>query len=191
LKRHLREVVTHPDFIVRATSDIGEVMHTAGALRDTTWITPEMERAYIRLGRHGYALAYEVRRAGTLIGGLYGVRVGGLFAAESMFHRETDASKVALVSAVTHQFAHGATLFDVQFLTPHLESMGAFEISRSAYLGLLRKAVASEERSGGLQVRELQVPELPVHEPQVPEQGPEAPAETNILPWVAGRLNLL
>jgi leucyl/phenylalanyl-tRNA--protein transferase len=74
---------------------------------------------------------------------LYGVQRGALFAAESMFHRERDASKVALASAIERLFAEGITLFDVQFLTPHLESLGAYEISRAEYLQRAAQAVSS------------------------------------------------
>ena len=82
----------------------------------------------------------EATRESTLVGGLYGVRCGALFAAESMFHRERDASKVALASAIEQLFASGITLFDVQFLTPHLESLGAYEIPRARYLELCAAA---------------------------------------------------
>jgi leucyl/phenylalanyl-tRNA---protein transferase len=161
---------------VGVTSEIGEVMQKCGSLRESSWITPEMEQAYVRLGHEGYALAYEVRRSGALVGGLYGVRVGELFAAESMFHIETDGSKVALVCAVTHQFSTGAALFDVQFVTPHLASMGAYEVPRATYLRLLRNATEREAPAQGRLVRVL---------------GSEAAAPADILPWVAERLNLM
>jgi leucyl/phenylalanyl-tRNA--protein transferase len=76
-----------------------------------------------------------------LVGGLYGVQRGALFAAESMFHRERDASKVALASGIERLFGEGMQLFDVQFLTPHLESLGAYEITRAEYLARAAQAV--------------------------------------------------
>ncbi len=112
-----------------------EVMLACGSERgEGTWILPEMVAAYDALHRSGDAHSFEVWREERLVGGLYGVQRGGLFAAESMFHRETDASKVALVVAVRSCFRAGVELFDVQFLTEHLATMGATEISRSDYL---------------------------------------------------------
>ena len=90
----------------------------------------------------GHAHSVEVWQAERLVGGLYGVQRGALFAAESMFHRERDASKVALITAVKTLFAAGIELFDVQFLTPHLQSLGAYEIPRVRYLELVASAVA-------------------------------------------------
>jgi leucyl/phenylalanyl-tRNA---protein transferase len=183
LSRHLRALVRDPSVSVRVTHQIGEVMHAAGAVRESTWITPGMERAYALLGRQKSALAYEVRRDGTLVGGLYGVKLGGLYAAESMFHVETDASKVALVAAVLHQFTHGTELFDVQFLTPHLASMGAYELPRSAYLHLLSNLAGNRSTSA---------PEEEAKTARPSDASPqEANEEANILPWVVDRLNLL
>jgi leucyl/phenylalanyl-tRNA--protein transferase len=108
--------------------------------REGTWIIPEMLHAYTRLHTSGHAHSIEVWRDDTLIGGLYGVQRGGAFMAESMFHRETDASKVALVWAIQDLWESGVRLFDVQFLTPHLKSMGAYEISRDEYLARLAAA---------------------------------------------------
>lgn len=102
-----------------------------------TWILPEMIDAYSELHRLGHAHSVEVWASGELVGGIYGVQRGALFAAESMFHRQTDASKIALVSMVKSYFRAGVDLFEVQFLTPHLEAMGAAEISRHEYLGAL------------------------------------------------------
>jgi leucyl/phenylalanyl-tRNA--protein transferase len=101
---------------------------------DGTWIIPDMLAAYVELHRRGHALSFEAWSGERLVGGLYGVQRGALFAAESMFHRETNASKVVLVSAVRTLFAAGIELFDVQFLTPHLESLGAYELHRTEYL---------------------------------------------------------
>ncbi|CAN5214631.1 leucyl/phenylalanyl-tRNA--protein transferase [soil metagenome] len=110
--------------------------------RDGTWITSEVCRAYIRLHRLGWAHSVEAwDDEGRLAGGLYGVAIGGLFAGESMFHHQRDASKVALVGLVERLHAGGAGLLDVQWTTPHLASLGAVEVSRTEYLGLLTEAL--------------------------------------------------
>jgi leucyl/phenylalanyl-tRNA--protein transferase len=99
-----------------------------------TWIIPEMLEAYEALHRLGHAHSLEVWCDGELVGGTYGVQVGALFAAESMFHRRTDMSKVALVALVRSLFAAGIELLDVQFATAHLTSLGAFSVPRAEYL---------------------------------------------------------
>lgn len=109
---------------------------------DGRWILPEMTEAYARLQHRGAAHSLEVWDGAALVGGLYGVRIGALFAAESMFHRVTDASKVALATAVPALFAAGIEMFDVQYLTDHLESMGAYEITRDEYLTRAARAAA-------------------------------------------------
>lgn len=108
-----------------------------------TWILPEMVEAYGCLHRQGHAHSFEVWLGEELVGGLYGVQVAGLFAAESMFHRSTNASKVALAYAVGSLFAAGITLFDVQFSTPHLASLGVRVLSRTDYLDRLELARAA------------------------------------------------
>jgi leucyl/phenylalanyl-tRNA--protein transferase len=116
----------------------------ADPTREPAWITPEVRAAYGELHRTGWAHSVEVRRDGELVGGLYGVAVGGMFGGESMFHRVPDASKVALVALVAHLRANGAVLLDVQWVTPHLASLGAVDISRREYLDLLADAVGRE-----------------------------------------------
>lgn len=112
------------------------------AARESTWITEGMARCYGALHAQGRAHSFEAWREGRLAGGLYGVRVGPVFCAESMFHAERDASKVALVEAVRTLAAEGVTVIDVQFLTPHLASLGAREIPRRDFLALLPRALA-------------------------------------------------
>jgi leucyl/phenylalanyl-tRNA--protein transferase len=106
-----------------------------------TWLIPAMIRAYQRLHELGYAHTVEVWQEDLLAGGLYGVALGGLFAAESMFHRIRDASKVALVHLVEHLRGRGYRLLDIQQLTPHTAQFGAIEISRWEYLGRLAEAL--------------------------------------------------
>lgn len=112
------------------------------AAREETWITPDIREAYVRLHALGWAHSFEVWGPdGTLAGGLYGVAVGGLFAAESMFHATRDASKVAVVALVEHARRVGVTLLDVQVLSPHLASLGARAIPRAEYLARLPAAL--------------------------------------------------
>jgi leucyl/phenylalanyl-tRNA---protein transferase len=108
---------------------------------DDTWITPAIRGAYGHLHRLGWAHSIEVWADGTLAGGLYGVAIGALFAAESMFHRVSDASKVALIALGQHARAVGVRVVDVQMPTPHLTSMGAVTISREQYLREIAVAV--------------------------------------------------
>ncbi len=111
------------------------------------WITPAVIDAYVALHRLGWAHSVEARTPdGRLAGGLYGVAIGGLFAGESMFHRARDASKVALVALVDRLRAGGYELLDVQWLTPHLASLGAVEVPRPSYLQRLAGALAAPAR---------------------------------------------
>ena len=100
-----------------------------------------MKVAYLRLHELGHAHSVEVWNDGRLAGGTYGVAIGGLFAAESMFYRVRDASKVALVHLLGHLNARGYELLDIQQLTSHTESLGAIEISRRAFLSRLSQAL--------------------------------------------------
>ncbi len=113
--------------------------------REGRWITRDMTRAYARLHALGWAHSIEVRQEGELVGGLYGVAIGGLFAGESMFHRATDASKVALMGLVEVLAADGDTrrLVDVQWRTDHLASLGITQVPRSAYRELLAQALTA------------------------------------------------
>ena len=134
VSRSLRRRLRQHDFVLRSDSDFEGVIDGCADRDEGTWILPEMRAAYLHLHALGLAHSIEVWENGQLAGGLYGVQVGGLFVAESMFHRTTDASKVALVSAVHALFAGGFRLFDVQFMTAHLATLGATEIPRTEYL---------------------------------------------------------
>ena len=126
-------------FRVSVDADFESVIEgCADPSRPGTWITPDFVEAYIELHRLGWAHSVEVwNDDGELVGGLYGVSLGGLFAGESMFHRERDASKVALVHLIVVMSEGGGRLVDVQWLTPHLESLGAVVIGRDDYLDRL------------------------------------------------------
>ncbi len=120
-----------------------EVMTECGAMRpEGTWITDEMLSAYVRLFELGHAHSLEVWVGDRIVGGTYGVHRGGVFAAESMFHRERDASKAAVVALVRTLERSGVDLVDVQMMTTHLESIGAVEWPRERYLAALSERVS-------------------------------------------------
>lgn len=110
--------------------------------RPSGWITDDIREAYVGLHRLGWAHSVEAWADGRLVGGLYGIAIGGAFFGESMFHAVSDASKVALVRLVTEMRGGGAVLLDVQWRTDHLASLGAVEIGRTEYLVRLRAALA-------------------------------------------------
>ena len=129
----------------RVTFDVafqGVIDACADPSRAGRWIDEEIREAYVALHGAGWAHSVEAWAGdGTLAGGLYGVAIGGLFAGESMFHHERDASKVALVALVRELGGNPAAMLDVQWLTPHLATLGAVEIPRSEYLARLPDAL--------------------------------------------------
>lgn len=130
-------------FEIRTDTSFEAVMRgCADPRRAHGWIDEEFVTAYVRLHELGWAHCIETWQDGALVGGLYGLAIGGFFAGESMFHRVTDASKVAVAATVEHLVARGFTLFDVQWVTPHLASLGAVEVSRADYGRLLADAIA-------------------------------------------------
>jgi leucyl/phenylalanyl-tRNA---protein transferase len=132
---------------VRIDTGFGRVIRAcANPARPDGWITAEFIAAYSRLHELGWAHSVEVfDRAGTLAGGLYGVRIDGLFSGESMFHRQRDASKVALVALVDLMREQGMTLLDVQWCTDHLASLGAIAVPRAEYLARVADAMTCSE----------------------------------------------
>jgi leucyl/phenylalanyl-tRNA---protein transferase len=140
LPHNLGRLARKQAFNVKIDSHFPEVIN-ACAKRKDTWINHEIIESYIRLHNLGYAHSVEAWKEGNLAGGLYGVAIGGAFFGESMFHRVTDASKIALVALIEHLRARKFTLLDTQWLTPHLQQFGGIEISRNHYLSLLRRAV--------------------------------------------------
>ena len=109
--------------------------------RPSTWITDDFERSYAELNRRGLAHSVEVWDGADMVGGLYGVTLGGFFGGESMFHRATDASKAAVAFLIERLRAGGFSLCDAQVPTPHLARLGAINISRTDYLARLRRAL--------------------------------------------------
>jgi leucyl/phenylalanyl-tRNA--protein transferase len=138
--RRLARTLRQGRFRVTLNAAFPEVI-AACASRAETWITPDIRAAYVRLHQLGWAHSVEVWADGVLAGGLYGLAVGGLFAAESMFHRVRDASKVAVVGLVEHARRVGTTLIDVQMPSPHLASLGVVAIPRADYLRRLAAAL--------------------------------------------------
>jgi len=144
LSRSLAKVIRSDRFTVTADQDFaGVVAHCAESTetRPDTWINPTIETAYADLHRRGHAHSIEVRRDGKLVGGLYGVRLGTAFFGESMFSRESNASKVALAWLVARLRVGKFSLLDCQFITDHLSSLGAIEVSRGDYVALLDSAL--------------------------------------------------
>jgi leucyl/phenylalanyl-tRNA---protein transferase len=141
----LARVIRQGRFEVAVDRAFEQVMR-ACAERDETWITEDIVESYVALHRSGYAHSIEAWQGTRLAGGLYGVSLRGAFFGESMFHRETDASKVALHALVTRLRARGFRLLDVQWATPHLAQFGAIEVPRRRYLRLLADALTVECR---------------------------------------------
>lgn len=145
LRRTLR---THP-YTVTLDRDFEGVVRACGETRpEGTWIIPELLAGYVRLFELGWAHSVEVWDGAELVGGIYGVSIGGLFAGESMFHKRTDTSKIAFATLVSKLRAAGFSLFDVQVQNAHLESLGCIEIPRREYLRRLDRALSSSPRLG-------------------------------------------
>jgi len=141
--KNLEKLVARSRFEVASDHDFEGVIR-ACAERESTWISEEVIRVYSALNKRGFAHSVECWMDGRLVGGLYGVAVGAAFFGESMFHRETDASKVALVHLVRRLRQGGYVLLDTQYSTRHLEQFGVTQIPRKEYERLLEEAVAKE-----------------------------------------------
>ena len=140
-------------FRITFDTAFGSVIRGCAKAHGSTWISREIIRSYSQLHKFGFAHSVEVWLEGSrgdspsqgeaaLVGGLYGVHIGGAFFGESMFHTATDASKVALVALVERLRAHGFLLLDTQWTTPHLTRFGTYEIPKTEYIELLGKAIA-------------------------------------------------
>jgi leucyl/phenylalanyl-tRNA--protein transferase len=141
ISRSLARTLRRDHFEVRVDTDFENVMRGCADRPEGTWISERFVEVYGALHRAGIAHSVEAWRDGRLAGGVYGLALGGAFMAESMFHRETDASKVALAGLVARLRERGFTLLDVQYVTPHLESLGAVEITRREYERRLERAL--------------------------------------------------
>ena len=140
VSRSLKRSLRHKGFKATIDQDFAGVMDGCSQ-RKETWINDEIKRAYKALHQDGYAHSLEVWLGDQLVGGVYGVALGGAFFAESKFHRVTDASKAAIYYLVEHLRRVGFTLLEVQFLIPHLASLGAIEISAKDYQSRLYDAL--------------------------------------------------
>lgn len=140
--RSLRRTLKKVPFTYSIDKDFAGVMQACGNRKDT-WITQQFLDVYGQLHREGDAHSVEVWLDDKLAGGLYGVALNGVFFAESMFHTVTDASKAALLFLVNHMNSRGMRLLEVQFLTPHLKTLGAVEIPRRQYLIKLKQALVA------------------------------------------------
>ena len=154
LSKSLAKTIRQDRFIVTADTAFAQVIATCAesrADRQDTWINPDIENAFCQLHSKGRAHSVECWLDGRLVGGLYGLALGRAFFGESMFSRATDASKVALAWLVARLKVGGFELLDCQFMTDHLESLGAIEITQEAYLELLGDALTkSIQASSGL-----------------------------------------
>jgi len=149
--RSLAKRMRNAGFEVRVDTAFAEVMRACAAPREGesgTWISPLMVAAYTRLHQAGYAHSVETWRDGQLVGGLYGVAIGRMFYGESMFSREPDASKVALVRLAQQLQRWGFGLIDCQMETPHLASLGACTMPRAAFIARLAELVKLPHQPG-------------------------------------------
>jgi len=142
----LKRVLRKNPFRITTNTNFEGVIHGCATTHGSTWISNEIVQNYCELHRLGYAHTIEVWRDDELAGGLYGVALGGAFFGESMFHRVTDASKVALVSLVEHLRARKFILLDTQWTTAHLARFGTYQIRKGTYLRLLRSAVKLDRK---------------------------------------------
>ena len=152
LSRSLAKTVRSGRFTVTVDTAFARVVQLCAQPtpdRPDTWINPQIESAYAALHRRRHAHSVEVWADGELVGGLYGVTLGGAFFGESMFSRRRDASKVALAHLVARLRVGGYRLLDCQFITDHLASLGAIEISRAAYVALLDSALGVTASDSG------------------------------------------
>ncbi len=140
ISRSMRRFLRKGVFEITFDRSFREVMECC-ADREETWINDQILEGYCKLHELGFAHSVETRLDGKTVGGLYGVSLGGAFFGESMFSKETNASKTALCALVDHLKTKGFILLDTQFITPHLASMGAEEIPRKDYLERLKKAI--------------------------------------------------
>lgn len=142
VSKSLRRTLNSGDFEIRFDTAFEAVMR--GCLRpDENWISEDFIRVYSQIHREGWGHCSECWQDGELVGGVYGITIGSCFCAESMFHRATDASKVALWALIEKCRGLGFTIFDAQVMNPHLKSLGAYEVAHQDYLKMLRAAITT------------------------------------------------
>jgi len=156
ISRRLRRWLRQSDWTIDADREFRAVVRACAAPRaghDGTWITPEMADAYYRLHELGHAHCVEVRREGELVGGIYGVTCGRMFYGESMFSRATNGSKVALIALCRALQLWEFPLLDAQVASPHLFSMGAFEMPRREFIARVHALTSEADASGSWRKR--------------------------------------
>lgn len=144
ISRSLAKVIRADQFEVRINTDFNTMVEACANARETTWISHRLRSLYGALHEQGFAHSVETYFNNDLVGGLFGITLGSAFFGESMFHKMTDASKVALAYLVARLINGNFQLLDTQFITPHLASLGAIEIDRAAYLSHLDRALMSD-----------------------------------------------
>jgi leucyl/phenylalanyl-tRNA---protein transferase len=158
ISRSLKKILRKGDFQVTADRAFDEVVAACASVpregQNGTWITAEMEQAYNNLHGLGYAHSVETWREGKLVGGIYGVSLGKAFFGESMFHRKTDASKVALAALVEKLKSWDFHFLDAQMTTEHMMSLGAKEVPRRVFLRQLHSALKYPTRRGKWRMKE-------------------------------------
>jgi leucyl/phenylalanyl-tRNA--protein transferase len=146
IPRSLRKIQKRTPFTFTIDKAFESVINACALVprvhEDSTWITPQMIRAYIQLHKDRHAHSVETWEGDRLVGGLYGVDSGGIFSGESMFYLKPNASRLALLHLIEHIKSRGAEWLDVQVMTPHLSALGATQISRDAFLEKLKAALS-------------------------------------------------
>ena len=144
ISRSLRKKVRKNPYTIVYNMDFSSVIRECGRAmpdRPETWINSDIRAAFEALHRAGYAHSVEAWQNGNLVGGLYGLAIGGAFFGESMFSRRTNASKICLIHLTAHLWRQGFTVFDTQFVNDHLKQFGVYELPRAEYLLRLKNAV--------------------------------------------------
>lgn len=148
IPRTVRRRLRACDLEIRLDEDFAGVLAASADRAEGTWLSPRLARGYLALHERGIAHSVEAWRHGRLVGGLFGVGLGGLFTSESMFHRVSDAGNAVLVATHAHLAHSGHTLWDIQMATDHTRRFGAIEMSHDAYLELLEQALGEQAAFG-------------------------------------------
>ena len=162
IPRRLERKIRNSDWTITSDKKFPEVIQgcaTENNRQGNTWINEDITNAYYALHLAGYAHSVEVLAGEELIGGIYGVAIGGMFAAESMFYRKPTASKIALTVLLAHLRSRGFKLFDIQQMTPHMESCGAIHVDRNNFLDRLHDAVLENVSFGHFELNLSASPE--------------------------------
>ncbi len=151
IAKRLQQYLKRTPWTFTIDQNFKEVMEACGERGDEgTWITDEMKHAYLKMHELGYAHSVEVWNGSTLVGGLYGIDCAGYFAGESMFHREDNASKAAILFVISRLKKVGRSWMDIQMTTPHMEALGASEITRENFLKKLATAKKAQKLGSGV-----------------------------------------